>query len=218
MRDSMGIPFTPPEFEKKAFNCPECLAYAEFIWYEVWITGGDRGGNQQYAPLRCARCSHCDRVTVWHLGSMVVPDASLAPPPNPDLPDDIAADYDEAASILSKSPRGAAALLRLCVQKLCAFLGESGRDTNADIASLVRKGLSDKIQKSLDIVRVVGNESVHPGQLDLKDDISVASQLFVIVNLIADVMITQPKSIDALYERLPESKKEQIAKRDAGRG
>lgn len=146
---------------------------------------------------------------------MVVPDESPAPPPNSDIPEDIKADYSEARSILSKSPRGSAALLRICIQKLCAFLGEPGKDINKDIGALVKKGLNPKIQQSLDIVRVVGNESVHPGQIDLRDNPAIANQLFQIVNLIAEAMITAPKMIETLYKQLPQSKKDQIEERDS---
>jgi hypothetical protein len=149
---------------------------------------------------------------------MVHPDSSPAPLPNPDLPDDIKADYDEARNIISRSPRGACALLRLCLQKLCGFLGESGKDINADIAALVAKGLNPKIQKSLDIVRVIGNEAVHPGQIDLRDQPATAAQLCNLLNFIADAMITQPKAIEAIYSKLPESKLEQIEKRDKPKG
>jgi hypothetical protein len=146
---------------------------------------------------------------------MVYPDSSQAPLPNPDLPDDIKTDYEEARKIINRSPRGAAALLRLCIQKLCAFLGESGTNINSDIAALVKKGLNPKIQKSLDIVRVIGNEAVHPGTIDLRDNIEVAIQLCKIINIVADAMITQPKLIDSMYSALPEEKKEQIEKRDS---
>ena len=78
---------------------------------------------------------------------MIYPGSSPAPLPNPDLPEEIKADYEEARAIISRSPRGACALLRLCVQKLCGILGESGKDVNGDIAALVKKGLNPKIQK-----------------------------------------------------------------------
>lgn len=149
---------------------------------------------------------------------MVYPDSSSVQFPNPDLPDDIKADYQEARTIISRSPRGACALLRLCVQKLCGFLGESGKDINADIAALVKKGLNPKIQKSLDIVRVIGNEAVHPGQIDLRDQPATATQLCILLNTIADAMITQPKIIESLYAGLPEAKLQQIEQRDKSKG
>ena len=149
---------------------------------------------------------------------MIYPDSSAAPLPNPDLPEDIKTDYEEARAIISRSPRGACALLRLCVQKLCGFLGESGKDVNTDIAALVKKGLNPKIQKSLDIVRVIGNEAVHPGQLDLRDQPTTATQLCSLLNIIADAMITQPKAIESLYAGLPETKRQQIEQRDKPKG
>jgi hypothetical protein len=134
--------------------------------------------------------------------------------PNTDLPIDIARDFEEARSILNGSPRGAAALLRLCVQKLCAFLGEKGKNIDDDIASLVAKGLNPLVQRSLDVVRVVGNEAVHPGSLDLRDDRGTALQLLSLVNLIAEQMITNPKAIQAMYEKLPEGKRTAIEQRN----
>jgi hypothetical protein len=131
------------------------------------------------------------------------------------LPDEIIHDFEEARSILGESPRGAAALLRLCIQKLCVHLGEKGKNIDDDIAILVKKGLNPLVQKSLDIVRVIGNESVHPGVINLKDDRDIAFDLLVLINSITDQMITHPKNVEALYKKLPEGKRKAIEKRDA---
>jgi hypothetical protein len=131
------------------------------------------------------------------------------------MPDDIRADFDEARSVLDLSPRSAAALLRLCIQKLCILLKLPGNDLNSDIGVLVKQGLDPLVQKALDIVRVVGNNAVHPGELDLKDDHATAAKLFELVNRIAQDLITHPKELQALFEeKVPEGAKRQIAKRD----
>jgi hypothetical protein len=70
------------------------------------------------------------------------------------------------------------------------------------------------IQQSLDVVRVIGNEAVHPGTLDLKDDVNTARALFKLLNLIAEKMITDPKTVNEIYESLPEAKRKGIEQRD----
>lgn len=133
------------------------------------------------------------------------------------MPEEVSADFEEARSILTRSPRGAAALLRLCLQKMCIRLGLPGKDINKDIGELVKQGLSPKVQQALDIVRVVGNEAVHPGQMDLKDDVETASQLFGLINFIIEDRITKPKEIEALFSTLPEGKRQGITDRDKPR-
>lgn len=146
---------------------------------------------------------------------MLVPNDAAAPMPHPDIPEELKEDYEEARGVLAKSPRSSAALLRLCIQKLCAVLGEKGKNINDDIAELVKKGLPVPIQQALDIVRVIGNEQVHPGELDVRDDPEIAGQLFELINLIVEDRIARPKQIQALYSRLPQGKRDAIAKRDA---
>lgn len=165
--------------------------------------------------MKASQCSHCEGWLYWFEDRIIILDVSAAPPANEDLADDIKADYREAASIASKSPRGAAALLRLYIQKLCMQLGEKGKNIDEDIAALVKKGLDVQVQQALDTVRVIGNEAVHPGEIDLRDNPELAGHLFELVNLIADQMITQPKKRAAVYARLPAKKLEAIERRDA---
>lgn len=162
--------------------------------------------NNNVENLHLSKCFNCKKVAVWVHRSLVFPAQKAGVLPNADLPADLIADFEEARSIVDRSPRGAAALMRLVVQKLCAHLGEKGKNIDEDIASLVAKGLNPLVQKALDIVRVVGNEAVHPGTLDLKDDQETAQHLFILVNSIAEQMITHPRSVQQLYNQLPVNK------------
>ncbi|AKB36128.1 hypothetical protein MSSAC_1538 [Methanosarcina siciliae C2J] len=166
----------------------------------------------EYASV--SKCSHCNRYAFWIKDKMIYPVVSLAPLPSDDMPEDVKADYTEAASIVEASPRASSALLRLALQKLMPHIGERGQKIDEDIGSLVKKGLPTKIQQSLDLVRVIGNESVHPGQLDLKDDKDTAYILFGLLNYIVQDRITNPKEIDALYSKLPQKKLDGINNRD----
>jgi hypothetical protein len=163
-----------------------------------------------------SRCYSCDGIAVWRADELIYPQNTLSIAPNAEMPPDVLADFLEANEILDKSPRGAAALLRLCVQKLLVHLGGKGKNINDDIGNLVEKGLDKRIQKALDVVRVVGNNAVHPGQIDLRDDKQIATQLFGLVNVIVETLIAQPKHIEEMYETVvPDSVKAQIEKRDS---
>jgi predicted RNA-binding Zn-ribbon protein involved in translation (DUF1610 family) len=207
-------PFTPPDPNLTAFNCPHCDAYAAQRRDNLLFSPANVTSWTPFEDLTRLTCGHCGEYTLWRAGEMIYPAATSAPLPNEDLSAEIKADYAEAASILTRSPRGAAALLRLCVQKLCQQLGRPGDNLNADIAALVKEGLPARVQQALDVVRVVGNNAVHPGVIDLKDDRETAMRLFGLLNLIADVMVTQPKHVDALYESLPETARQAIEQRD----
>jgi len=162
-----------------------------------------------------SRCHNCTGLAVWIRDRMVYPSRGEAPPANPDLPPDIRRDYDEASSILDLSPRGAAALIRLAVQKLCRHLGQPGENLNDDIGTLTKNGLAPTMQQAFDAVRVMGNNAVHPGQIDMRDDRATAATLFSLVNLIADRLLSEPKRVQEMYDTLPEDKRQAIEKRDA---
>ncbi|MES2381072.1 MAG: DUF4145 domain-containing protein [Bacteroidota bacterium] len=221
-------PYTPIQFELSSFNCPICGAYSEHIWsyadkYDKKRanSGGQKEWQGNIAELVFSQCKHCQKHTIWldnrHTDErrMLFPTAGSAPLANADMPDDIKKDFEEARGIVELSPRGATALLRLAVQKLCKHLGEKGENINEDIGNLVKKGLPEKMQKALDSVRVIGNNAVHPGQIDLTDDREAAYKLFGFVNIITDILITQPKQIDDFYSfKIPEGAKAAIDKRD----
>ena len=145
---------------------------------------------------------------------MLIPDGSSAPMPHPDMPEAVKADYQEARDIVNVSPRGAAALLRLSIQKLCVALGENEGSIDKDIKSLVGKGLPVGIQQALDVVRVVGNNAVHPGELTTDDIAEVSISLFELINAIVEERIARPRALEELYLRLPEGARNAIERRD----
>ena len=166
--------------------------------------------------LNCniSRCYNCKELTIWVHDQIVYPSTKIDIKPNSDLPDHIRKLFDEAREIVDLSPKGAAAILRLCIQHLCKELGESGKKIDNDIASLVSKGLNPIVQKALDVVRVIGNEAVHPGEINLDDNKDIAINLFGLINLICEQMISHPKQVEALYGGLPEDKLKGIEKRN----
>lgn len=190
------------------------------IWMKQFYLGrpflSDDTSYHKIVPnLSISECYNCNKLSIWVHNKVVWPIRGGAPIANPDLPDVIRTDYDEASAILDLSPRGAAALLRQCIQKICGHVGESGKNINDDIAALVKKGLHRHLQQALDVVRVVGNNAVHPGQIDIRDDRATAEKLFNLVNLIAETLISQPKHVQEMYESLPGNALEAIDKRDS---
>jgi hypothetical protein len=94
-------------------------------------------------------------------------------------------------------------------------LGEKGKNINDDIASLVRSGLDPSVQQALDALRVIGNNAVHPLELDLRDDTETVNALFGLLNFIVEDRIARPKKLTQLYQGLPEGAREAIERRDA---
>ena len=119
-----------------------------------------------------------------------------------------------ARLIVGLSPRGSCALLRLAVQKLCGELGESGENIDKDIANLVDRGLDIEVQQALDSLRVIGNNAVHPGEMDLTDDTETATALFSLLNFIVEHRIAQPKKRKAIFDKLPDGAKAAIQRRN----
>ena len=212
-----------PKLNLKSFHCPNCGVVAEQTWSQeihCFYVGIKANGVQERTSFSLtktfiAKCSHCKDYSFWLNEKMVYPLTGNVEMANPDLPDDIKNDYNEAKNIVNISPRGAAALLRLAVQKLCIHLGEKGININDDIKSLVKKGLPQTMQQALDSVRVIGNNAVHPGTIDLNDNIEIAYALFGFVNIICEMLISQPKKVKEYYEKhIPENIRNGIEKRD----
>lgn len=200
----------PPEFEKRAFHCPHCGVYAAQGFFNMKYPNGN------YMPrLYLSYCEHCRDFIIWLDKNQIYPRTTSVESVNEDLNDEIKSLYSEASLILNDSPRAAAALLRLALQKLCIQLGEKGENINDDIGELVKKGLTPKVQEAMDSLRIVGNNAVHPGEINLDENPNIAKYMFSLLNFIADQTLTRKKEIDEIYKKLPKLAIEGIKKRDS---
>lgn len=208
-----------PDFLKESFTCPHCRTLSLMSYINIGYSGHTvvsttpkRGHGSEHVII--ATCLSCNGKTIWINDNYVYPDI-VSEEANPDMPDSVKQLYIEAGLIYNKSPRAACALLRLAIDRLCNELGETDRDINKNIGALVRKGLPKYVQQALDVVRVVGNKAVHPGQISFDvDDTETAKMLMHLLNIIVERMISEPNEINSLYQDLPESVKESIEKRD----
>ena len=203
--------YSPPVFGKTGFNCPHCGVYAHQYWGIACNKAGEHIKGTDYVVCAC-----CREYSLWQDEKIIYPRTSSAPLPSEDMPQDVKDDFLEARNIVDSSPRAAVALLRLAIQKLMVEVGEKGKNLNEDIGSLVNgKKLVGKVKKALDSVRVIGNSAVHPGQIDIKDDIKTAIILFELVNMIVETIITEEKKVNAIFNKLPKGAKAQIKKRNS---
>lgn len=211
--------YVAPQMDLNAFNCPYCNAFAKMYWYRLENINGVFYNTElahfNSLYLKSVKCTCCNKFSIWNDTEMLIPSHSTAPMPHKDMPDLIKNDYIEAREILNKSPRGACALLRLTIQKLCDEFVKGNKNLNDKISELVKNGLPQQLQQAFDLVRVVGNNAVHPGELNIDDNPEIALKLFKLINLIIEKMITEPAEINDFYENtIPQDIQKSISDRD----
>lgn len=95
----------------KSFTCPHCGVLAR---QEKWGYPLDQPSSHGYytegslknADLKISKCENCGENCIW-IGDLiyVYPTRGNAPTANPDMPDEVRKDYQEAACIYEVSPR-----------------------------------------------------------------------------------------------------------------
>jgi hypothetical protein len=207
------VTYEAPSFEKNAFTCPHCGAFAqvEKIFLHSQVPNGF-----QSTDWRLSRCLACRRESPWYGNELKWPLVQMGPVAHEAMPDSIKVLYVEAREVGIRSPRSAAALLRLALQHLLIQIAEE-RDINDAIAKLVQDGLPTRIQQAMDVLRVVGNNAVHPGEIQLDEQPETAAALFTLLNIVVEDRIAQPHQIDEMYKTLPARALEAIARRDEKR-
>jgi hypothetical protein len=183
---------------RPAPRCPWCDAHERQSRYGA-VVGYDRRGagqapawwgiGRQAEGLRLSFCGECGRYAVWHEEGLLWPHTTGAPRAHHDMPAAVRADFDEARAVFERSPRAAAALLRLVLRRLCRELGLPGERTDDDLAALVRAGLPAPLVTMLREAHAAGGEAVPPGVLDQSDSRATALNLFAVLNGIVDRLI-----------------------------
>ena len=213
--------YVQPNKELVKYTCPHCNTLSQVEKSQHYFPSDE---YQEYHDMRAVtrvrnrltihRCQCCGKKIIWIDDNYIYPDI-VPEEANPDMPESVKQLYNEAALISNKSPRAACALLRLAIDRLCNELGETDSSIDKNIGALVKRGLSPEVQQALDIVRVVGNKAVHPGQIAFDvDSVETATILMSLLNMIVTRMITEPQRIGTMFESLPESVKKSIEKRD----
>ncbi|KAA6405505.1 hypothetical protein DPQ22_04145 [Candidatus Tokpelaia sp.] len=239
----MQTHYSVPEFNKTAFNCPHCGAFAEQKWSELrcdifahqndWELGRtlELLKNKGYSELDAAHmryeqaggifaaiCAHCKKYSYWLERKMLWPAASTIEMPNPDMPEECQKLYMEARIIAGQSPRAAAALLRLCVEKFILALGGTEKKLADGIQALIDNGkISQAEQEYLHICRLIGNDAVHPREISLSDSPEIVLPLFRFLNILVQRTISAEKERSNFIAGLPSNIQQKItAHKEAG--
>lgn len=226
--------YVEPKFKEKSFTCPYCQTYAEQKWSIcktkiepftkrfVFLRSEEVARNlateeaENLDSISITTCNACRKYHIWHNDKMIVPTNSPIPMPIEDMPQAVKELYLEARDVYPISYKSACALLRLALQHLCEELlkDKSKGEINKDIGQLVKETVPQEFQQALDIVRVIGNNAVHPGKMDEQDVKEYAVTLFELLNYIVQEKIVRPKLIGGIYDKLPSGVLKSIDKRD----
>ena len=211
----MNDKYVAPEYQLSAFHCPYCNVFAQQKW---WNLRYNRSWKEAFlSDWNASKCDHCWNFSMRKNNELVYPTLSTVEMPHLDMPDTVKELYNEAREIAWKSPRAAAALLRLALEKLTEELWETEWKLNTRIGNLKKKWFPEQAIQALDIVRITANEwGSHLGQINLtgSDNAKLVNELFFLLNFIVEHVITVNNQLNAKYNDLPEDKKKWIENRD----
>lgn len=207
--------YYPPLFAEKQFNCLHCGVYANQNWHKVLYSKDPY--NQYETGYAYCICGHCGERSLWktQTKTLIDPVSTFHLQPHEDMPEEIKTLYIEASSVLDLSPKAGAALMRLALQNLMPLIGANIGKLDKDIAKLVADGMPEQIQQALDYCRVVGNNAVHPNELNLDDTPEMVTIMFEMINFIVEEKIAKPKRIAEMFSKLPKGAIDSITKRDS---
>jgi hypothetical protein len=116
------------------------------------------------ANLHISNCHSCNGFSLWVGGLLVFPTKIDK------TPELVEEELEEAAAILNEFPRGATALMRVCIQKLVPLLEDNGKELNQRVSSLVRKGLEMEMQQAKEVLQVLRSDPTQLNPLEPQAD------------------------------------------------
>lgn len=175
--------------------CPACSKLIVLLRRGTYVDPRDIGG---YPALD-------------HVGEEIVlyPMHSVRPPLPDEIPLDIRDDYNEAASVLSLSPKASAAISRRLLQHILRERwGIKHRSLQKEIEEFVaRPDVPSYVSETVDAVRVVGNFAAHPTKdhntgtvVDVEPE--EAEWLLEAIEALCDFSYVQPKLLEERKARL----------------
>lgn len=225
----------PDVLETRILDCPRCKVPAQQVWrtvhlrvdgaYPSFHDDEDLGVVRRGHPRprwKSSECQACREKSLWREGVVVYPVTSAAPAPHAAMPADVRELYDEAGQVLAISRRAGAALARAALERLVRELDVDGgpKDKLDDRIARLSKVVSTPLAAGLDIVRFIGNDSLHGSgdqelvYLYLSDtDPAVTMLMFETINELVDELLVRPKQTKALWDKLPQGVKAAIERK-----
>lgn len=215
------VDYIPPKFNEKAFNCPYCGVYA----HQEWFSGVGYGNlARQYMGdivdvvgikgkldgMSVSVCSHCDNKVLWLNENILLPRNLPVPPPPENTPLEVKRIYIEAGMVLNDSPRASGALIRLALELLLQNINKNKLSLNENINKLMESGITQQLIKAVSILRINGNDIMHTGVIKILENKDDVVYLFELFNMIVEELIEEPKKLNEIYNKIPESKRKQI--------
>lgn len=115
---------------KTAFECPHCGTFIGPEWRRLGPVGATTNTVELVEAVTCAAC---DGILIALGNTVVYPSDLVGPVASTDMPELVRTEYDEARRVGAASPRAAAALLRLAIQKLVDRLRPGKEDLDLKI-------------------------------------------------------------------------------------
>ena len=158
-------------------KCPHCSIEFHDRWNHLFgmLFSGDMraitspGENGEFY-IAYTVCPSCEKLTIgltanglWEGTKIVYPFRAADRTAPEDVPEQLRADYSEAASILQDSPRASAAMSRRIIEQI---LRDPGGYDQGNLSGQIQKFSSDQrnpsgLRENLDYLREIGNFAAH---------------------------------------------------------